>query len=283
MGTTNRERVGKALDLLKAGLRPFVEREMSSVYGDQWVKVAGQSVPRFNLDDVQTLLNVMWNNWNSVFSRTLGQAERSLVSELRELRNRWAHQRAFSTRDAYRAIDSVERLLRAITAKEADEVEMLRMEQLRAMCAPSPLERFMSSLTPRGKLVFQEIFNFCAAPLFRIRWGTKGFSANIKVGGTHVCLFWGFPPHSRYGECIRTCLFRKGGFVSKVDVPEEVVRSAASELLKRGLLRPAGRELKCVIDHDFSKDEIELLLGYLEKMARIAKEHGLKALTKEPD
>ena len=32
MAITNHERVGKALDLLKAGLGPFIEREFRSVY-----------------------------------------------------------------------------------------------------------------------------------------------------------------------------------------------------------------------------------------------------------
>ncbi len=51
MAITNHERVGKALELLKAGLAPFVER--------------------------------------------------SLLSELRDQRNKWAHQQTFSSDDAY--------------------------------------------------------------------------------------------------------------------------------------------------------------------------------------
>ena len=53
----------------------------------------------------------MWESWNDVFRLTLGPAERSLVSELRDHRNRWAHQEAFSSDDAYRALDSAGRLL----------------------------------------------------------------------------------------------------------------------------------------------------------------------------
>jgi len=34
MAVTNHERVGKALDLLNNGLRPFAEREMHSVHGE---------------------------------------------------------------------------------------------------------------------------------------------------------------------------------------------------------------------------------------------------------
>jgi hypothetical protein len=36
MAITNKERVGRALDLLKEGLYPFVEREMRSVYNEHW-------------------------------------------------------------------------------------------------------------------------------------------------------------------------------------------------------------------------------------------------------
>jgi hypothetical protein len=73
----------------------------------------------------------LWNQWNDVFRKTLGPAERSLVSELREVRNRWAHQRPFSTDDAYRALDSIARLLTAVSASEASEVDKLKVELLR--------------------------------------------------------------------------------------------------------------------------------------------------------
>jgi hypothetical protein len=35
MSMTNYERVGRALELLKVGLGPFVQREMENVYQDQ--------------------------------------------------------------------------------------------------------------------------------------------------------------------------------------------------------------------------------------------------------
>ena len=48
--------------------------------------------------------------------RMLGPAERSILSDLREHRNKWAYQRAFSDDDAYRALDSAGRLLTAVSA-----------------------------------------------------------------------------------------------------------------------------------------------------------------------
>ena len=72
-----------------------------------------------------------WNSWNSVFGKKLGSSERTLVSELRTVRNDWAHQKSFSTDDAYRALDSIQRLLSAISAEQAQEVDRMKHELLR--------------------------------------------------------------------------------------------------------------------------------------------------------
>jgi predicted AAA+ superfamily ATPase len=136
---TNNERVGKALDLLKTGLAPYVEREFRSLYKDAALEEAQRFVygDRLNTDrpieewDAAALLAVMWGSWNEVFRRTLGQAERTYVSELRSARTRWAHQEVFSGDDTYRTLDTVGRLLTAVSAPEADEVEKVKQELLR--------------------------------------------------------------------------------------------------------------------------------------------------------
>ncbi len=140
MAITNYERVGKALELLRDGLLPFIERESTAKYGKYWITKVTDGWPNDlswpegadqpNIDSAM-LLRVMWDQWNEVFRNTLGHAERSLVSELREVRNLWAHQEAFSTDDAYRALDSASRLLTAISAPQADEIEKVKMELLR--------------------------------------------------------------------------------------------------------------------------------------------------------
>src|ERR1043165_9316187 len=136
MAITNQERVGKALDLLKIGLRPFVEREMQSQFGAKWASEA-QDVLRDTrlasgkgdvLQDVSVQLVIMDRKWGDVFRNTLGKAERSLVNELIDIRNRWAHQQPFTSDDADRALDSMSRLLTAISAPEADEIGKMKME-----------------------------------------------------------------------------------------------------------------------------------------------------------
>ena len=139
MAITNQERVGKAMELLKQGLHPFIEREFTNVHAAQALDVARRFVGEdrllvnrpFAQWDAAPLLKLMWDAWNDIFGKTLGRAERTLVSELREVRNRWAHQQPFSGDDAYRALDSAARLLTAVSAPQADEVEKMKMELLR--------------------------------------------------------------------------------------------------------------------------------------------------------
>ncbi len=139
MAISNQERVGKALAHVKAGLAPFVEREFTNLYKEKALEEANQYVrdPRQKTDrpfaewDAAALLKLMWDAWNTVFRQALGQAERTLVSELRDVRNRWAHQKAFSGDDAYRALDSAARLLTAVSAPQASDVEKMKMELLR--------------------------------------------------------------------------------------------------------------------------------------------------------
>jgi hypothetical protein len=135
------ERVSRALDALMNGMFPFVEREMKAAYKEKWHDSARASFRNDRgqaLDsngngevirwDAHTLLTVMWDQWNQVFRNCLGPAERSLVSELREYRNRWAHQTKFNFEDTYRILDSVERLLKATQGSE-NEVKQISREK----------------------------------------------------------------------------------------------------------------------------------------------------------
>ena len=135
MAITNQDRVGKALELLKKGLGPFVARELESVFKQrahqEAIRIAGDDrMARQRPDewDAAALLKILWEAWNDVFRRILGQSERSLVSELRDVRNKWAHQTAFTSDDADRALDSIGRLLTAVSAPEADEVQRMKLE-----------------------------------------------------------------------------------------------------------------------------------------------------------
>ena len=91
MAMTNHERVGKALDLLKVGLAPFVEREFQNAYSGASTAEAARFLGDDRLNakrsieewDVAALLKLMWEAWNEIFRKPLGFAERSLVSSRR--------------------------------------------------------------------------------------------------------------------------------------------------------------------------------------------------------
>ena len=153
MAITNHERVGKSMDLLKQGLGPFVEREFKDFYKD---KAAAEAIRYLGEDrllakkaitdwDTAGLLKLMWEAWNDVFRRTLGPADRSLVSELRDLRNKWAHQQTFSSDDAYRALDSAGRLLAAVSV-------LISVHVVAPLCIARVSSAFIRArLTPRNR------------------------------------------------------------------------------------------------------------------------------------
>ena len=139
---SNRERVGKALDLLAEGLLPFIDPRMTaaaSQVGGDWVRLIsardeskhGKSM-RHHKEDPALLLRVLTEDWR-VFSGELSRVEQSFASELREIRNRHAHNDSFTGDDTYRALDTMERLLSAVGApSQADSVRRMRMDHQRA-------------------------------------------------------------------------------------------------------------------------------------------------------
>jgi hypothetical protein len=80
MAITNHERVGKALEMLTGGLKPFVERELKSTYQQGWFEVTRKTMAASQLQflgnaetpqwDAQALLLTLWNQWNEVFRKT---------------------------------------------------------------------------------------------------------------------------------------------------------------------------------------------------------------------
>jgi len=141
--TTARDRVRRALDHLKEGLRPFVDREMRTKLGPRWMD---DSRYRLNLQtardgsvnwDNQALLKAIGDDyWNDVFRNVLQRIDRTYAIELRDVRNKIAHDEAFTNDDAYRAIDTAQRLLESAHARQhAEECGKLKRELSQAQLA----------------------------------------------------------------------------------------------------------------------------------------------------
>jgi len=139
MAITNYERIGRALRLLHQGLLPYFDREMKAKYGTNWpLRVAGNYIDadstkaqQILCEDFSTFMRVVWKEWDDVFSKTLSKADRTILQECRDIRNKWAHSSTASGKDTERALDSIARLLSAVSAPQADEVEQQRLDLLR--------------------------------------------------------------------------------------------------------------------------------------------------------
>lgn len=142
---SNNDQVGRGLDLLVEGLAPFVERVLAPHVpsGRDWTAILaakdavnGAGSATYSATDPQDILRVLTERLGTLafpFAAHLGRAEQNLAGELREVRNRWAHKGTFSADDAYRGLDTMERLLRAAGAvPQADQVKVLRLDVQRA-------------------------------------------------------------------------------------------------------------------------------------------------------
>lgn len=137
-------------------------------------------------------------------------------------------------------------------------------------------DEFFASLDDFGKPVFKRILDFADKNQYPIHWGTKGFSLNVNLNGTHVAICFGYPPKAVFRQSVYTALIGRGGLLSKIDVPEETVLELGKDAQSTGLFQPAGREFKFLIDRKFSEGEIESIIHWLEKVIMIVEKYGLK-------
>jgi hypothetical protein len=189
---TAHQRVSTALDLLTQGLGPYVERELESVYHNGWIDAARSSFRDIQEGtgdepihwDAHALLTVIWDQWNRVFKHRLGQFERSLVSELRAFRNRWAHQQDFDFDDTYRVLDSVQRVLSAVAADEAPAAGREKTELLREEFGKQAQEKKQSGFSWARDLGWLAIYLICCgAVVFHMSyfWGTSSWFLSVLV------------------------------------------------------------------------------------------------------
>jgi len=139
MAKSTRQYVFEGMELLPKALVPFVEKRLESSLTGHWQVKALEKLPGLkpNSDgqitwDQAALLNAMDRFWMDAFKAVLGRAERSIVNELVDVRNKLSHNESFTYDDAERALDSMRRLMEAISAGEtADQLGKMRDTILR--------------------------------------------------------------------------------------------------------------------------------------------------------
>ena len=143
---SNRDRIGRMFEILAPPLEEFIARAVEPELDDgiEWsqlvalkdTKKKGSADKSYDKDDPQVQLRMLTENvphhvkpgWYP-FDGQLSPTQRSFASELRDVRNEWAHMKSFSDDDAYRALDTAERFLYGIGAATAgEEVRGVRLE-----------------------------------------------------------------------------------------------------------------------------------------------------------
>lgn len=137
MAMNNRDRVGKSFDYLAEGLEAVVDdamtRAMNSTewnidWAEEDAQKFGTSLRTLAKNDAQVQLRAITEK-GYYFKEILSRAQQGWASELREYRNRWAHGDAFSSDDAIRALDTIQRLLQAVDAPDsAADVQKLLID-----------------------------------------------------------------------------------------------------------------------------------------------------------
>ncbi|MEO5316324.1 Swt1 family HEPN domain-containing protein [Pseudarthrobacter sp. CC12] len=162
MALSNRDRIDRMFQVMAPALDSFISvviGQADQAMGAEWTKlVQGKdlknNVPSGRVYDpldpqVQFRMLTEGNitggyqqGWYP-FNQALGKAGESFAIELREVRNNWAHNGTFSDDDAYRSLDTGERLLMLVgAAAEAEEVRSIRLN-LRRVTADKDDKKFL--------------------------------------------------------------------------------------------------------------------------------------------
>lgn len=203
---TDRERVTLALDSLVTGLFPYIEAEMKAALKDDWLKIARGSFrdnrARNGADgevmrwDAHSLLTVMWDQWNRVFRQKLEHHHRSLISELREFRNRWAHQNDFDFDDTYRVLDSVERLLSAVGSAEAIHIHREKRDLLRSQFTREAKSAYRKTQLSRQKWKDIAVYAACGTAIVTVTLQLFGWQAWVVAA--FVVFVFAYLAHQRW-------------------------------------------------------------------------------------
>lgn len=135
---------------------------------------------------------------------------------------------------------------------------------------------FLATADDNGRAVFVRILELAKVRGMPIHWGTKGFSLNVDIDGTHIAVCFVYPPDSVYKQTLRTTLRDRGGVEKKSAVPEEEIQALWKQAEATGLFVPAGRDLKCQITRPLTEPEIDSLVQWCEAVEKTVKQHGLK-------
>ncbi|MBO0907787.1 DUF4011 domain-containing protein [Arthrobacter sunyaminii] len=158
MALSNREFIGRTLEILSKALEPYIDRAMAELSpGIDWPmllarkdELAGRGLKTYKASDVQTQLRVLTERLGNLgYPFALPPEAGAYASELRQVRNLWAHNEPFTDDDVVRAIDTAVRLLRwmRLDKQVAEATELLQGFRSRPPAGTRPQEKPATATT----------------------------------------------------------------------------------------------------------------------------------------
>lgn len=144
MAVSNRERVGRMFEVIAPALDDYISSVIGAedpASGAQWADLVavrdGVAGRVYDPLDPQVQLRMLTESQITTrvrprwfpFADTLGRVGEAFATELRNARNNWAHNGSFTDDDAYRVLDTAERLLGLVSKPaEAEQVRAIRLD-----------------------------------------------------------------------------------------------------------------------------------------------------------
>lgn len=141
---TNKQRLGRMIEIVGAGLPPYVEQALTAHYGQNWRQHAQwpEDVARGGQADVQAYLRLFQNEWRDVFSRDLGHNIRDAATATNAGRNAYSHAPVgggdVPTDVTLRALLGAAELLEGIKAANAKDARALADGMISQMASKAP-------------------------------------------------------------------------------------------------------------------------------------------------
>jgi hypothetical protein len=131
-------------------------------------------------------------------------------------------------------------------------------------------QQFLDSTDHHGRPVFEKVLEFAHAEDLPLLWGVKGFSVNVDVEGTHVAVCYGYPSSAVFKQSVYTNI-GKAGIGRKLDIPEDTILRLRKGAVATGLFRPAGTELKCLVNREFTDGDVDKLVAWIREVVEVVR------------
>lgn len=131
---------------------------------------------------------------------------------------------------------------------------------------------FLSNLDENGRKVFSKLFDFIERAELSIRWGSKGFSANVINKSEFVGIFFGWPSNSPWGQTIVTGI---GQIEKKLQDSQPILDYFKKEISNIGSFNDTANffgseELKWNITH-FNENETDEMIQVFQNVVEMVR------------